>query len=171
MVGFTVEIEVANQEDLVLSKAGYRPSDQTRRLIIPAVVNPDTLRLRLPQSVVSELHLPSAGSVNMTLSDGSSARWPIVEMVRVRFQDRSAVFTAVVEPGRTEAQIGATLLEELDLVVAPTGGSLIPRTSIADAPTDGASSMLSPEDRRRKIRAATEKVLTAHHELLERLAK
>jgi hypothetical protein len=42
-------------------------------------------------------------------------------------QGRSSVFTAVVEPGRTDALVGAIVLEELDYVPDCTRQALVPR--------------------------------------------
>jgi hypothetical protein len=45
----------------------------------------------------------------------------------LEIQGRSSVFTAVVEPGRTDALIGAIVLEELDFVPHFTRQVLLPR--------------------------------------------
>jgi hypothetical protein len=42
-------------------------------------------------------------------------------------EGRSSVFKAIVEPDRTEALIGAIVLEDLDLIVDCTRQKLVPR--------------------------------------------
>jgi hypothetical protein len=44
----------------------------------------------------------------------------------MEIQGRSSVFTAVVEPGRADALIGAIVLEELDFVPVCTRQALLP---------------------------------------------
>jgi predicted aspartyl protease len=60
-------------------------------------------------------------------ADGRIEERPSVAAVEVEIQGRSSVFTAVVEPDRTEALIGAIVLEELDFVVDCIAQKLVPR--------------------------------------------
>ena len=46
---------------------------------------------------------------------------------QVELLGRTGVFTAVVEPSRADALIGAIVLEELDFMVDGTGQRLVPR--------------------------------------------
>lgn len=45
----------------------------------------------------------------------------------MQIQGRSGVFSAVVEPGRSDARIGAIVLEELDFVADCIAQKLVPR--------------------------------------------
>jgi hypothetical protein len=47
--------------------------------------------------------------------------------VQIQILDRSSVFSAVVEDGRSDALIGAIVLEELDFVPDCTAQKLVPR--------------------------------------------
>jgi hypothetical protein len=51
----------------------------------------------------------------------------LVDGVHLEMLGRSSVFKATVEPRRTEALIGAIVLEDLDFVVDPTHQQLVPR--------------------------------------------
>ena len=46
---------------------------------------------------------------------------------RLQIQGRDGVFSAIVEPGRSEALIGAIVLEDLDFLVDCAQQKLIPR--------------------------------------------
>lgn len=124
---FSVEFDVANHEDAVQAKKGSLPPDQVRRARISGVVDTGATRLLLPASVVTALGLPEAGQVTVRFADGRRESKTIVSDVELEIQGRSSVFTAVVEPGRTNALIGAIVLEELDFVPDCTRQALLPR--------------------------------------------
>jgi len=124
---FSVEVEVANHEDVVKAKSGFLPPEHVRRSRISGVVDTGATRLVLPASVVAELGLPEAGQVNVRFADGRREPKTVVGDVQLEIQGRSSVFTAVVEPGRTDALIGAIVLEELDFVPDCTRQALLPR--------------------------------------------
>jgi hypothetical protein len=50
-----------------------------------------------------------------------------VQEVYVKLQGRDGVFTAIVEPKRRTALIGAIILEDLDFLVDCTKRRLVPR--------------------------------------------
>ena len=124
---FSVEFEVANHEDVVQAKKGHIPHEQVRRARISGVVDTGATRLVLPASVVSSLGLPESGQVTVRLADGRREKKTIVSDAQVEIQGRSSVFTAVVEPGRSDALIGAIVLEELDFVPGCSAQALVPR--------------------------------------------
>jgi predicted aspartyl protease len=124
---FSVEVEVANHEDVVKAKGGFLPPEQVRRSRISGVVDTGATRLVLPDSVVAALGLPEAGQVTVKFADGRREAKTVVGDVQLEIQGRSSVFTAVVEPGRADALIGAIVLEELDFVPDCTRQALLPR--------------------------------------------
>jgi predicted aspartyl protease len=124
---FSVEIELANHRDVMLAEAGFLLKEQVRRARISGVVDTVASRLVLPASVVTSLGLPEAGQVTARFADGRRESKTIVGDVELEIQGRSSVFTAVVEPGRTDALIGAIVLEELDFVPDCTRQALLPR--------------------------------------------
>ncbi len=124
---FSVDFEVANCEDVVQAKKGFLPPEHVRRNRITGIVDTGATRLVLPESVVSALGLPEAGQITVRFADGRREPKAIVGAVQLEIQGRSSVFTAVVEPGRTDALIGAIVLEELDLVPDCSGQALLPR--------------------------------------------
>jgi predicted aspartyl protease len=124
---FSVELEVANNEDVVKARAGFLPPEQVRRCRISGLVDTGATRLVLPASVVAALGLRDAGEVRVRFADGRRESKSVVGDVQVEIQGRSSVFTAVVEPGRADALIGAIVLEELDFVPDCTRQALLPR--------------------------------------------
>ena len=81
----------------------------------------------LPPGVVSALGLTPSGRTTVKFADGRRETRETVGDVQLEYAGRSGVFTAVIEPGRTDALIGAIVLEDLDLLPDCTNGLLMPR--------------------------------------------
>jgi hypothetical protein len=65
---------------------------------------------------VTALGLSEAGQVTARFADRRRETRMIVANVKLDIQGRSSIFTAVVEPVRTDAQVGGIVLEELGYV-------------------------------------------------------
>jgi predicted aspartyl protease len=124
---FSVDIAVTNDEDRALAKAGVIPIDQVRRATLKAVVDSGAAMLVLPEAVVKQVGFPEAGRIRVRYADRRSAKRKRVSNVLLELLGREAVFTAVVEPKRETALIGAIVLEELDFLVDCTHQLLRPR--------------------------------------------
>jgi len=124
---FSVDFEIANNDDLALVRRGDLPADQVRRQIISGVVNPGAAMLVLPQAVVKQLGLPLGGKIKVRYADGRRAQRREAEGAFVELLGRHSTFSALVEPRRQTALIGAIVLEALDLLVDCRRARLIPR--------------------------------------------
>ena len=124
---FFVEIQVTNHRDAVRADSGALDRSAIRRLRVSALVDTGATRLVLPAEAAQTLGLPEVGTVGVRYADGRQNRRTAVGDAEVEIQGRSSVFTAVVEPNRTEALIGAIVLEELDFVVDCIAQRLVPR--------------------------------------------
>jgi hypothetical protein len=124
---FTVEIEVANNDDLAAVRRGALESDKVRRMKVQSVVDSEAARFVLPQAVVKQLGLPITGKFKVRYADHLKATRPRAEAADVEILGRHDVFHAIVEPNRDTALIGAIVLEAMDLLVDCTNQRLIPR--------------------------------------------
>ena len=124
---FSVEFQIANQEDLTLARHGVLKADQVRRQTISGVVDCGAAMLVLPQAVVKDLGLPLGDKIKVRYADGRRAQRREVEGARIQLLGRHGTFNAVVEPKRRDAQIGAIVLQQLDLLVDSQKQRLIPR--------------------------------------------
>jgi|SRR6516162_674128 predicted aspartyl protease len=125
---FSVEFEIANNEDLVRAKNGDIRNDQVRRKIIQGVVDPGATRLVLPLEVTKELGLPVKNKkVKVRYADNRPGMRAEVGQVHLFLLGREDVFSAIVEPKRDTALIGAIVLEDLDFLVDCTKQRLVPR--------------------------------------------
>ena len=123
----SVEFEVANYVDVGNAQQGSLPADKVRRLTITGVVDPGATRLVLPEKVVKQLGLPSTGKVRVTYANQETATREEASGVQVRLMGRDGVYTAIIEPKRRTALIGAIVLEDLDFLVDCTHQRLVPR--------------------------------------------
>jgi predicted aspartyl protease len=124
---FSVEIEVANYGDVTLMHRGMLPADQVRRRTIHGMVDSGATKLVLPQALVKELGLPLGNSVRVRYADGRQAQRREAKGVFLKLLGRDGTFTAISEPKRDTALIGAIVLEDLDLLVDCVGQRVIPR--------------------------------------------
>jgi len=126
---FSVEFSVANNRDVVCLGHGVRIPEGVKHLVLSGVVDSGAARLVLPQRVVDELQLQDDGETMVRYADHRREKRRLVSNVWVELRGRHGVFSAVVEPDRDDALIGAFVLEELDLLVDCATQSLYPRES------------------------------------------
>ena len=124
---FSVRFEIANYRDLIRAEEGTLPPEKVRRRTVSGLVDPGASKLVLPQSLVKELGLTMSDKINVRHADGRRARRSQALDAHLELLGRRGTFLAIVEPKRTEALIGAIVLEELDLLVDCSRERLIPR--------------------------------------------
>ena len=124
---FNVEFVVANYGDMALADRGLLPADKVRRHTISGVVDCGAARLVLPQAVVKQLGLSAADQITVKYADGRRAQRRQAKGVYVELMGRDGTFTAIVEPKRETALIGAIVLEDLNFLVDCQNQRLVPR--------------------------------------------
>jgi len=124
---FSVQVVIANNRDVVQAAPGVPIPEGVKHLVLSGVVDSGTARLVLPQRAVDELRLQGHGETTVRYADGRREKRPVVSNVWLQLLGRDGVFSAVVEPDRADALIGAIVLEELDLLVDCTTQTLRPR--------------------------------------------
>jgi clan AA aspartic protease len=124
---FSVEVELANDEDLTRAKDGQITPDQIRRVRVKGAVDTGAGRLVIPESIAHQLGLEQSENVRVRYADGRIAERSIVHHVHLSYGGRESVFRAVVEPGMEQVLIGAIVLEDLDFLVDCLGQRLVPR--------------------------------------------
>jgi predicted aspartyl protease len=124
---FNVEFEVANMEDMALANRGMMDPGQVRRQKILGLVDRGATRLVLPGPIVKKLGLRVTKQVKVSCADRHTATRDAVEGVHVELLGRTGTFTAMIEPRRRSALIGAIVLEDLDFLVDCTAQRLVPR--------------------------------------------
>ena len=124
---FSIEFVAANYRDIVLQGPGEPVLDNVKHVVVSGVVDSGAARLVLPQHVADQLKLPVDGETTVRYADRRQEKRVKVSDVWIQLNGRHGVFSAIVEPDRSDALIGAIVLEELDLLVDCTTQSLYPR--------------------------------------------
>jgi predicted aspartyl protease len=124
---FSVEFAITNYGDLTLVQRGLLAPDKVRRQTLSGVVDSGAAKLVLPPGVVKQLGLTQGDKINVRYADGRQTQRRQAEGVYVELLGRHGTFTAIVEPRRKNALIGAIVLEDLDLLVDCQHQRLIPR--------------------------------------------
>ena len=106
----TVQVELANNLDVLKFEAGEIPADKIRRVAIQGIVDSGASRLVVPQAIVDHLQLPKTGETTVRYADQRTAKRALVKSVWLQLAGRQGDFTAVVEPNRTDALVGAIVL-------------------------------------------------------------
>ena len=123
----TLAFSIANYADVVLARQGGLAPERVRRVTLNGIVDTGATRLVLPESAVNQLGLTPSGQATVRYADRRSATRSLVKDVSVELLGRQGVFTALVEPGRTDALIGAIVMEDLDFLVDCVTQTLQPR--------------------------------------------
>ena len=124
---FSVDIELANYDDIARAKGGDTSAASVRRTKIRGVVDSGATRLVIPESVANQLGLRISSTAQVRYADGRTAQRPIASAIQLSYGGRESVFNAIVEPGRDSALIGAIVLEDLDLLIDCSKQQLVPR--------------------------------------------
>ncbi|MCI0640999.1 MAG: hypothetical protein L0Y72_18800 [Gemmataceae bacterium] len=124
---FAVNVEVSHYGDMLQHREGKLPADKIRRIALSGIVDSGAAKLFLPEGVAQQLGFPVKGKIRVKYGDAQSVLRDEVEGVYVQLQGRGDVFSAVVEPARSDALIGAIVLEDLDFLVDCKKQRLIPR--------------------------------------------
>ena len=124
---FSVDLIVANNRDVVMLGDGEDVLDRVKHVTVSGVVDSGAAKLVLPQRVVDELRLTISGEMTVRFAANRHAKRQVVDNVRLSLLGRNGIFSAIVEPARDDALVGAIVLEELDLLVDCIGQTLQPR--------------------------------------------
>jgi predicted aspartyl protease len=98
-----------------------------RREAIQAMVDSGATKLVLPQAVVKRLGLPLGDKIKVRCADGWRVQRREAKGVYLKLLGRVDTFSAIVEPKRETALLGAIVLEDLDLLVGCSTQRVVPR--------------------------------------------
>lgn len=123
----TVDILIANNQDVQMALRGALPENEIRHAIVQAVVDTAASHLVLPEKVATQLGLPITEQRPVHYADRRSEIRNIAEEARIDLMGRHGTYKAILEPNRDTALIGAIVLDDLDLLVDCRHETLQPR--------------------------------------------
>ena len=111
----TTQIELANQEDLILVKAGVLNPEDVRSITIEnALVDTDATGLCLPTSLIHQLGLTPLRNIRAQTANGTIER-TVYSQVKYTVLERSDFITVTNLPEDAPVLVGHMILEALDL--------------------------------------------------------
>ncbi|OWK42294.1 hypothetical protein [Fimbriiglobus ruber] len=122
-----VDFELSNYNDIVLVEQGFLTPDKIRKVTMKGVIDTGAARLVLPGKVHELLGLPVTGHSVVRYADHRREQRDTVSNAFVRLEGRGGMFNAIIEPSRSDALLGAIVMEDLDLVVDCSGQKVHPR--------------------------------------------
>ena len=126
---FSVEFAVANFRDVATLAPGVPVLENVKHVVLSGVVDSGSAYLVLPKQVADQLQFMPNGETTVRYADHRREKRPRVTGVWLELNGRSGFFSAVVEPNRSDALIGAIVLEDLDLLVDCKAQQTIPPRS------------------------------------------
>jgi hypothetical protein len=137
-------IGLVNEADMQKSDLGLIGEDEIRQIEVRCLVDSGAVMLSIGQDLCDYLGLKIKGKKIAHLANGQRVELPYAGTVEVRFGDRTASTNALILPGDSEPLLGAIPMEEMDLIIHPSRGELIP------AHADGPLTVLKGMPRRHK---------------------
>ena len=124
---FSVEFTLSNYADVLQAELGQLSPEKVRSVRLNGVVDTGATRLVLPAKISQDLGLQKRGETSVRYADNRREKRLLVRNALVEMLGREGNFSAILEPDRKDALIGAIVLEELDLIVDCSGQKLVPR--------------------------------------------
>src|SRR5690242_2361223 len=92
---FSVEVELANYDDVVRARSGTISPAEVRRTTIRGLVDSGATRLVVPESLVTQLGLEMEGTPQVRYADGRRAQRPIARAIQLSYGGRASLFNAI----------------------------------------------------------------------------
>jgi clan AA aspartic protease len=99
------------------------------------LVDTGAVSVAISEELAQRLRLPRAATkAKVPYADGRTAERDVALGLRIEIQGRDTIVRAVIEPGVPKILLGQIVLEDMDLLVDPKNGHLIPRPESPDMP-------------------------------------
>jgi clan AA aspartic protease len=126
-MGFTyANITIQNGGDVLDARKNRIGEDEIRQVTITALVDTGAIQLCINEEIQEALGLETIGTRLSQLADGQRINLSVVGPVKVMYEDRYSLTSAIVLPGDSEPLLGAIPLEEMDYSVNLGRGILVP---------------------------------------------
>lgn len=108
--------------------------DQTKSIVIEAVIDTGATMVVLPQNVVENLGLKKIRETKVRYANNRTELKSIYGVVTIEIKGRTGNFDVLAEAEGSQPLIGQVVLEILDLVVDPRTRTLIPNPMSPEMP-------------------------------------
>jgi predicted aspartyl protease len=118
------EITLKNAGDVINVRRGFIKEREIRQTVVDAVVDTGAMTLVINEQLRRQLGLGTMGAKMATLANNVKERVQIAEPVEVHWKNRSMICQPWVI-GSGKILLGAIPLENMDLIVDPSGQEVV----------------------------------------------
>src|ERR1035438_3059127 len=119
------EIELINAEDIGLARRNFIGKEEIKHMRVNMLVDSGAYMMAINEAVQEVLQLPFREKKKAQLADGSVVEYEFVDLIEVRFKNRTSICNAVILKGENECLLGAIPMEEMDVLIHPMTHQLI----------------------------------------------
>ena len=119
------EIEIINGDDLALVRRHLMELEDVKKIRSEVLVDTGSYMFCINESIQEQLQLEVVDSKKAQTADNRIIDCPVVDNVQIRFKNRQWTGRAMVLPGDAEPLLGASPLEEMDVLIHPLRNELI----------------------------------------------
>ena len=99
--------------------------EEVKKMDVNMMVDSGAYMMAINESIQAQLELRFIEKRKAILADGSVQEYDVVGPIHVKFQNRTAICSAMVLKGDSEPLLGAIPMEEMDVMIHPRRQELI----------------------------------------------
>ena len=119
------DFTLINAGDIEMSKRNIIGEDEIKQMTVKMMVDSGAYMMAINETIQEQLNLSFLEKRKVVMADGSVNEYDVVGPLYVKFANRTAICSAMVLKGDTEPLLGATPMEEMDVMVHPRRQELI----------------------------------------------
>jgi clan AA aspartic protease len=118
-------ITLINGGDLEMAQRHIIGEEEVKKMDVNMMVDSGAYMMAINESIQAQLELRFIEKRKAILADGSVKEYDVVGPIHVKFQNRTAICSAMVLQGDSEPLLGAIPMEEMDVLIHPRRQELI----------------------------------------------
>jgi clan AA aspartic protease len=118
-------ITLINGGDLEMAKRHIIGEEEVKKLEVSMMVDSGAYMMAINETIQAQLDLRFIEKRKAILADGSVQEYDVVGPIHVKFENRTAICSAMVLHGDSEPLLGAIPMEEMDVLIHPRRQELI----------------------------------------------
>ena len=118
-------ITLINGGDLEMAQRHIIGEEEVKKMDVNMMVDSGAYMMAINESIQAQLELRFIEKRKAILADGSVQEYDVVGPIHVKFQNRTAICSAMVLKGDSEPLLGAIPMEEMDVMIHPRRQELI----------------------------------------------
>jgi clan AA aspartic protease len=119
------KITLKNAADVALTEHGYKQEEEIRQTTVNILVDTGAETLVITEAIQQELGLKARAEKMVRMANNDSVNIKKADPVEVHWKNRSMVCRPWVIPGAQKALLGLIPLEDMDLMVDPSGQTVV----------------------------------------------